>query len=141
MEDEHSQDEPEAPPPEVAAATETSGPQPAGIQEALRNAEAERDALRAQLSAAAVGYRTALLAGAPEVPPDLVNGETPDEIDRSFARAHAIVQAIRERTSAMASASGGPPPAIPVPAGAPVRGAPDTSAMSAAEKIRYALSR
>src|ERR1051325_6932164 len=86
---------------EMPGAAVRPAPPPAPEPEAapdLRAAlEAERaagQALREQLTAAAERYRTALLASAPDVPPELVNGETPTEIDASFEAARATVAAV-----------------------------------------------
>ncbi len=101
------------------------------LRAALEQERAASAALRQQLGAATAGYREAALAAHPEVPPDLVSGETPEEIDRSLAAARQTVEAVRRRLVEAA----GPP----VPAGAPVRTAPDLSGLSAFEKIKAAL--
>ena len=94
----------------------------------------EADALRAQLAHAARRYRELLLAGAPEVPAELVTGATIEEVDVSFAAARGVVAEVRRRIEEQAGAEH-------VPAGAPPRAAPDLSGLSPAEKIAYALSR
>lgn len=102
------------------------------LSEAQRALEAQRDATRA-----AVGrYREALLAAEPDLPPDLVAGETLEEIDASVAAARQTVARIRERMSAApgASASRG------FPVGSPSRGAHSSRGLTSAEKIAAGLS-
>jgi hypothetical protein len=97
------------------------------------------DEARAQSRNAAMKYREARLAAAPEVPPELVP-DTGDvaEIDRGLDAALRLVSHIRERVQRDATESSSVPR---VPAGAPLRRAPDLSALSASEKIRMGLER
>lgn len=119
-------------------------------QEDLTQAlEAERAAhqttradLTAALATAAGRYREVLLAGNPQVPPELVAGESIEALDAALESAKVMVAAIIQRAT-LAGAPAGvaqAPSTVQVPAGAPVRTGPDTSTMTAAEKIRYALS-
>ena len=96
--------------------------------------EAEVDALKQQISSAAQRYRALILAGAPEVPEELVKGETVEEVDASFAAAQQMVAKVRRQLEATAQAER-------VPAGAPPRTLPDFGGLSPQEKIAYALSR
>src|SRR3989442_8564754 len=125
MEEELIVVEPEAPPPEPDPVIEVDPP--LDLAPLLAAERSTSQSLRELLAAAAVSYRTAVLAAAPEVPPELVSGETPSEIDVSLEAARAIVAAVRQRTEHVAQ----PPPAVSIPAGAPVRSEPDLSAMSA----------
>lgn len=116
--------------------------------------EAERAAhrttradLTAALATAAGRYREVLLAGNPQVPPELVAGESIGAVDAALESAKATVAAVIQRATLGVAQAPSPvsPPSpvqapVQVPAGAPVRTGPDTSAMTAAEKIRYALS-
>ena len=45
-------------------------------------------------------YRSVLLASAPEAPEAMVQGETVDEVDESFAQAKELVQHIKDRVEA-----------------------------------------
>lgn len=112
--------------------------------EMLHQLEAERAAhettradLTAALATAAGRYREVLLAGNPQVPPELVAGESIEALDAALESAKATVAAVIERATVGGAQA---PPPVPVPAGAPVRSGPDTSAMTAEEKIRHALS-
>jgi len=103
--------------------------------------EVERDSLREQVASAqadlrlaAARYREAVLSASPELPPDLVAGDTVEEVDRSLVAARKTVDAVRRQLADRAAAER-------VPAGAPARGGPDLSALSPREKIALALSR
>ncbi len=101
--------------------------------EALRAALAERDlalAANAEANRAILDrVRTALLASEPAVLPELVTGETLEEVEASFAAALAMVHRVREAVTREQP--------TPVPAGAPGR-APAQS-RSPFEKIRSGL--
>lgn len=90
--------------------------------------------LKEQLATAAQKYRGLLLATAPEIPEELVTGDTPEEVEASFTAARDTVEKVRRQLEARAQAER-------VPAGAPPRTAPDLGALSPQEKIAYALSR
>jgi len=96
--------------------------------------ESEVAVLKEQLSSAAQRYRALILAGASEVPEELVKGETLEEVDASFTAAQQMVAKVRRQLEATAQAER-------VPAGAPTRTPPDFGALSPQEKIAYALSR
>jgi chromosome segregation ATPase len=91
------------------------------------------EALQGSLKAAASKYRDALLASRPEVPPDLVSGETVEEVDQHLEAAMRMVAQLRSHLESQAQA-------LRVPSGAPARRAPDLSALSPAEKIIHGLS-
>lgn len=90
--------------------------------------------LQGQLALAVSKYRVALLARFPEVPEELVSGETLEAVDASLTAARGIVDKVRAQLDARAAAER-------VPAGAPARAPADVGALSPAEKIAYALSR
>jgi len=96
--------------------------------------EGEVSTLKEQLASAAAKYRALILATAPEVPEELVRGETPEEVEASFAAAREMVEKVRRQLEAKAQAQR-------VPAGAPARTPLDLGALSPHEKIAYALSR
>jgi outer membrane murein-binding lipoprotein Lpp len=100
-----------------------------GDLETLRQA---LDAKVADARAAAHRYRHLLMVSEPELPAELVSGETVSEIDEAAVRARQTVAKVRQHLETQAQA-------LRVPTGAPARGAPDTSAMTPAEKIRLGL--
>jgi len=105
----------------------------AARDEELAALRQEVEGLRASLKAAASKYRDALLASQPEVPPDLVTGETVEEVDQQLEAALRMVAQLRGHLESQAQA-------LRVPTGAPARRAPDLSALSPTEKIVHGLS-
>ena len=124
--------EAEPAPPEPQDATE---PLRAELEEARRALEEEQGTvatLQAELATSLTRYREALLAGAPEVPSELVQGDTVTALDETFARAKGLVEQVQRRVESRAARER-------VPAGAPARGGPDLSSLSPQEKIRLGL--
>ncbi len=99
---------------------------------------AEKDAeirgIKQQVELAVGRYRSALIAGAPELPEELVQGSTIEELDRSVESARKIVEKVVSRIEAQA-------PEARVPSGAPARRPADVSGLSAREKILYAINK
>jgi hypothetical protein len=91
--------------------------------------------LREGLALATAKYRALLLHAHPEVPEELVTGDTVEAVDASFLSAQEVVDKVRSRLEARLAAE----PRIG--AGAPPRGAADLSALSPREKIALALGR
>ena len=111
----------------------------AQAEPALASQTAQTEALQAALTlaeeqgaAAARRYREAVLAHEPQLPADLVGGETVDAIDESVLRARQTVEQVRQHMEQQAQAQR-------VPTGAPVRTGVDVSGLSSAEKIRLGL--
>lgn len=125
--------------------------QVADLEERLAHADSEREsvldelqqtrsdlfAAQAALREAAVRYRAARLAAAPDVPEDLVP-ETEDitEIDRGFESALRLVGRVRDRIQEEKTEEAR---ALRVLAGSPPRRSADVSGLSASEKIRLGL--
>lgn len=102
----------------------------------LASSEAALDAERSATQAALARYRDALLAAEPELPPDLVHGETLEELDESVAAARGAVARIRDRLQgepAAGAAEGG------FPVGAPARAGASHLALTPQEKIASGL--
>ncbi|MGA2284996.1 MAG: hypothetical protein ABSG55_01835 [Dehalococcoidia bacterium] len=112
---------------------EESSAQLAHFEEQITARQEENELLHARLQAAAGKYREALLAAAPELPAELVTGESIEEIEEAVERARQTVRQVRERLESQAQVGR-------VPTGSPPRGAPDYSALSPVEKIRLGLS-
>lgn len=104
-----------------------------GVEQALAQAQRELVQQRALTRQAVERYRDALLASEPELPPDLVQGETLEEVDASVEAARRTVARIRER---MASER---PPSPGFPVGAPARGASTAAVLTPVEKIARGL--
>ena len=108
--------------------------QVAARDEELAGLRQEAEALQVSLKAAASKYRDVLLAGRPDVPPDLVSGETVEEVDQQLEAALRMVAQLRSHLESQAQT-------LRVPTGAPARRTADLSALSPGEKIAYGLSR
>ena len=78
--------------------------------------------------------RHSILEREPDLPHDLVSGDTVADLDAAVANARQTVAQVRQHLEQQAQS-------VRVPAGAPVRGTQDVSAMTAGEKIRAGLSR
>ena len=120
---------------ELEALAAADAEQHDALQEALAAATRALEAQRAATRAAVARYREALLASDADLPPDLVQGETLEDLDASVAAARTAVALIRERVAAEARAH---PYGFPV--GSPAREPRPAHAMSAAEKIAAGLS-
>jgi multidrug resistance efflux pump len=103
------------------------------LESALTSTQQELDAERERVRAAVARYREAVLAAEPALPPELVQGETLDELEASLASARQAVARIRGQLEQERESARG------FPVGAPPRGGPRTGALSAAEKIAYGL--
>ncbi|MPZ98707.1 MAG: hypothetical protein GEU80_05075 [Dehalococcoidia bacterium] len=102
------------------------------LQAVLTSTEQELARQRERTLAAVARYREAVLASEPDLPPELVRGETLEELDSSLASAREAVAQIRQRLVDASAPRG-------FPVGAPARGAHRAGGMSAAEKIAYGL--
>lgn len=100
----------------------------AAAQDALEAAGKELTSLRVSRTEAVNAFREALRMAHPELPPDLIRGETVQELDESVAGAQALVDKVRAALERERTASR-------VPAGAPVDSGPDLSGLSARDKI------
>lgn len=101
---------------------------------AMESWQEEARLFKERLAETAARYRKAALAAAPEVPEELVTGDTVEDIDRSLAAARATVEKIRRHLEAQGRSA-------QVPVGAPPRRPPDLSGLNPREKIAYGLSR
>ncbi len=92
----------------------------------------QTQALQAQVQSAAQRYRELALQHSPELPAELVTGETVEEVDDTLQRARETVSKVRGHLESQAQAGR-------VPVGAPPRSGPDLSTLSTEEKIRVGL--
>jgi hypothetical protein len=114
---------------ELAAATDAAASLDADIV-ALRE---DIDRHDADLRAAAARYRELILESDPLLTPELIAGETIEEVEASARRARDV--ALRVRTQIERETQ-----AARVPAGAPARRGIDVGAMTPEQKIRYGLA-
>jgi chromosome segregation ATPase len=143
---------------QVADLTARQAAHDAELQEAQRQLEASRgeaEAAQAQVAAqaeeaerlrgaveaaetegrqAVQRYRDVVLEREPHLPVELVVGDSVTAMDEAIERARQTVAQVRQHLDQQAQA-------LRIPAGAPARGSPDVSDLSAAEKIRLGLSK
>lgn len=103
-------------------------------QERVGALEEESNALREGLRSAAGRYRELVLASNPELPVEMVTGESVEEVEASIEAARQTVARVREHLENQVEAGR-------VPTGSPPRSPPDLSGLSAQEKIRFGLER
>jgi len=103
------------------------------LRDGLAAARSEAEELRAGLRSAAEKYRQAVLASRADVPPDLVGGDTVEEVDRQLEAALSMVAQLKSHLESQAQAQR-------VPTGAPARRAPDLAALTPTEKISHGLA-
>lgn len=121
---------------ELAAAQGEVGEVRANAADARAQAnsvQAELVEARQELRDAALRYRDARLAAAPQIPQDLVPGaDALDEIDQQFEAAQRVVEQLRGKLQAETQSAR-------VPVGSPPRRPPDLSGLSPTEKIKLGL--
>ena len=119
----------------VAAAEAETG---SALEQALAAAQRELAAQRAATRSAVARYREAVLAAEPDLPPDLVGGETLEALEASVGSARETVARIRARLAASTPAAASTARGFPV--GAPARGGAWTRGLTSSEKIAAGLS-
>lgn len=77
-------------------------------------------------------YREAILAREPDLPADLLSGDTIEAVEASLAQARQTVARVRQHLEQQAQT-------LKVPNGAPARSSPQAGDLSAAEKIRFGM--
>ena len=102
------------------------------VDEEVAGLQEQAEALRAEVKRSAERYREVALEQLPELPQELVTGETVAEVDAALQRARETVSKVRGHLESQAQAGR-------VPVGSPPRSGPDLSGMSAEEKIRFGL--
>ena len=84
------------------------------------------------LSQAVASYKARVIESSPEIPIDLIAGETIEAIDNSLENAKSLISKVREGLEAQIKL-------VKIPAGAPPRAPIDLSVLSPREKIQYAI--
>ena len=84
------------------------------------------------LSQAVASYRELTAALHPEIPPELIIGDSIEAVDESIKSAQSLVEKVKQGIEAETLKTR-------VPAGAPQRTPPDLSVLSPREKIEYAI--
>lgn len=122
-------------------AIEQQGVEIEGLRAQVESLRTERVALQEAVAAAqeqaqvaVAKYREAVLTTSPELPADLVKGDTVTEIEASLAQARQVVTRVREHLEAQQGQR-----TAYIPVGAPSRLGPDLSGLSPQEKIALGL--
>ena len=102
------------------------------VKQAVAEADESLHKLGESFKQAVASYKTLVIQSNPDVPEELVTGESIEAITDSLTSAKELVSKIRKGMEAEISLAR-------VPAGAPERTAPDLSALSPREKIQYAI--
>jgi len=119
---------------DAEARAATHGDRIAALQGELDTVRADSERLGTRLRESALKYREARLAASSHIPPELVTGEELEEIDEQLAAAERVVSQMREHVEKERRQE-----SPPVPAGSPVRRAPDYSQLPPGEKIKLGL--
>ena len=95
----------------------------------LKEQESLKVKLQRDLGGAVTKYREALLKAYPQLPGELIQGNSIEELDASVRQAEAVVEKVKSKLEESSR----------IPAGAPLRKSPDISTMSSMEKVQYGL--
>jgi hypothetical protein len=100
----------------------------------LAELEASASSAAAAAVAAVSRYKAVIVQSNPDVLPELISGETIEALDGSLAKARDLIEKVKKNLEAKKAADR-------VPAGAPPRGAADTSGLSSREKISQGVEK
>ena len=103
------------------------------LEQALEAAQRELARQRDLACAAVARYREAVLAAEPDLPPEMVRGESIEDVDASIVAARTMVARVRERVEARRPSERG------FPAGAPARESSALGHLTARQKIAAGL--
>ncbi len=102
------------------------------VKRALELTREELAGARAAYAFAVADYKRLVCEHHPLVPPEAVTGDTIEEVKASLKRTNDLIARVKQAIAEQAGE-------VVVPAGAPPRHEPDMSALSAKEKIAYAV--
>lgn len=102
------------------------------LKDSATRAEADTRRLNSELKKAASSYKALVVSTNPRIPEEFLNGDSIEAINESLGKAEKLVNKVAQGLKAEAAVSR-------IPAGAPVRTAPDFSGLSSREKIKYAI--
>jgi len=117
---------------ELEQAMATKDKEIADLNQAMEEAKRALDELGKALPQAVAAYKELVVQANPGVLAELITGETIEEVNESLKNARALMERVKQEMEAEAAKTR-------VPAGAPQRTPLDLSALSAREKIQYAL--
>jgi chromosome segregation ATPase len=102
------------------------------LKQTVDDLKARLGMVNENLGQAVASYRTLAAKANPETLVEMITGDTVDAIDKSVAIARMLVGRVKETLETKRTGSR-------IPAGAPVRGPADLSAMTAREKIQQGI--
>jgi hypothetical protein len=111
-----------------------AGTRMAELEKAVGEANSRADNLAGSLKTVFTGYRSLIIQSNPDVPAELLTGETIEALDGSLAKARDLVGRVKSRLETQKAAAR-------VPAGAPLRGSADTAGLSSREKINLGVEK
>lgn len=117
---------------ELGQATANLENEIATLKQAVAEADDSLHKLGESFKQAVASYKVLVVQSNPDVPEELVTGDTIEAITDSLTSANELVSKIRKSMETEISLAR-------VPAGAPERTPPDLSALSSREKIQYAV--
>lgn len=104
--------------------------------EALKRSSLDLDQRLAEaseaLSRAVSSYKAQVTRASPEVPPDLIAGDTIEAVDDSLEKAQDLIRKVKAGLETESKT-------LRFPAGAPPRGIADSGTLSPREKIKYGI--
>ena len=104
----------------------------ATLKQTMAESDKALDDVKNSLAQAVASYRAQVVQANPDIPDELITGDSIEAIDQSLESAQALVSRVKKGLEVEASKTR-------VPAGAPQRTPPDLSALSPREKIQYAI--
>jgi len=104
----------------------------ANLKQAVAESNDNLNKFNESLSQAIASYKTQVIQSNPDVPEELVTGDSIEAINDSLASARELVSKVKKGMEAEISLAR-------IPAGAPERTPPDLSSLSPREKIQYAI--
>jgi uncharacterized coiled-coil protein SlyX len=102
------------------------------LKQSLAELEAKLTELADGQAQAIASYRALVVNSNPDLPEELISGDSVEEIDKSLAGARALIDRVRQRLETEIAGAR-------IPAGAPLRAPADLSTLSPQEKIQYAM--
>ncbi len=102
------------------------------LKQTIAESEQKLVEINDTLAQAIASYKTLVVEANPEMPAELITGDTIEAINESLENARALIDRVKQGIEAEASRT-------KVPAGAPQRVPLDLSVLSPREKIQYAI--
>ena len=102
------------------------------LEQAITESNQKLAAINETLTQALASYKSLIVETSPEIPSELITGDTIEAINESLENARSLVDRVKKGIEEEISR-------IKVPAGAPQRAPLDLSVLSPREKIQYAI--